>query len=83
MSHPTVHEQLDAALAAVDQISTASSAELADLRTHLLGRKAGVLTMVLRSLGGLPPEERRGVGARANEIKQQLESAFEQREATP
>ena len=82
MSHPTVHEHLDAALAAGDQISTASPAELADLRTHLLGRKAGVLTMVLRSLGGLPPEERRGVGARANEIKQQLESAFEQREAT-
>ncbi len=82
MSHPTVHEHLDAALAAVDQISTASPAELTDLRTHLLGRKAGVLTMVLRSLGGLPPEERRGVGARANEIKQQLESAFEQREAT-
>jgi len=82
MSNPTVHEQLDAALAAVDQISTASADELADLRTHLLGRKAGVLTMVLRSLGGLAPEERRGVGARANEIKQQLESALEQREAT-
>jgi phenylalanyl-tRNA synthetase alpha chain len=81
MSNPTVHEQLDAALAAVDQISTANADELADLRTHLVGRKAGVLTMVLRSLGGLPPEERRGVGARANEIKQQLELVLEQREA--
>ena len=81
MSNPTVHEQLDAALAAVDQISTANADELADLRTHLVGRKAGVLTLVLRSLGRLPPEERRGVGARANEIKQQLELALEQREA--
>ncbi|UCD23401.1 MAG: phenylalanine--tRNA ligase subunit alpha [Gemmatimonadota bacterium] len=81
MSTPTVHEQLDSALAAVEDISTANANELADMRTQLLGRKAGLLTTVLRSLGGLPPEERRDVGARANEIKRQLESAIGRRES--
>ena len=53
--------------------------EIADLeawRVRYLGRK-GELTAILRGLGGLPPEERRAVGAVANQVKEELEIAFE------
>ncbi|MGE0228261.1 MAG: phenylalanine--tRNA ligase subunit alpha [Dehalococcoidia bacterium] len=42
-------------------------------RTATLGR-SGTLTSVLRSLGGLPPEERRAVGEAANRVKDELEA---------
>ena len=44
-------------------------------RTSTLGR-SGSLTSVLRSLGGLGPDERRTVGARANALRDELESAL-------
>ncbi len=81
MSNPTVIEQLDAALAAVDEIAAADATRLAELRTRLVGRKAGVVTKVLRSLGELPAAERRPVGARANEIKNAIEAALRRRES--
>ncbi len=81
MSNPTVIEQLDAALAAVDEIAAADATRLAELRTRLVGRKAGVVTKVLRSLAELPAAERRSVGARANEVKISIEAALSQREA--
>ncbi len=80
MSNPTVHEQLEAALAAVADIGTADASKLAQLRTELVGRKAGALTKILRSVGQLPTEERREVGARANEIRNEVEAALKQRE---
>jgi phenylalanyl-tRNA synthetase alpha chain len=50
-------------------------------RTATLGR-SGRVTSVLRSLGGLPPEERRAVGAAANALRDELEAALaERREA--
>src|SRR3712207_5993736 len=52
--------------------------EIADLeawRVRYLGRK-GELTAILRGLGGLPPEERRAVGAVANQVKEELKTAF-------
>ncbi|UCG86154.1 MAG: phenylalanine--tRNA ligase subunit alpha [Gemmatimonadota bacterium] len=81
MPNPTAIEQLEAALTAVDEIATADADRLTQLRTELLGRKAGVVTKVLRSLQGLPAAERRSVGARANEIKTAIEAALDQREA--
>ena len=57
--------------------------EIADLeawRVRYLGRK-GELTGILRGLGGLPAEERRTVGAVANQVKEELESAFESAKA--
>ncbi len=81
MSNPTVIEQLDAALAAVDEIAAADATRLAELRPRLVGRKAGVVTKVLRSLGELPAAERRPVGARANEIKNAIEAALRRRES--
>jgi phenylalanyl-tRNA synthetase alpha chain len=41
------------------------------LHVHYLGRK-GVLTQFLRSIAGLPPEQRPAAGQKANEIKQRL-----------
>ena len=80
MSNPTVHEQLEAALAAAADIGTADASKLAQLRTELVGRKAGALTKILRSVGQLPAEERREVGARANEIRNEVEAALKRRE---
>ncbi len=48
-------------------------------RVRHLGRKSK-LTQILRSLSTLPLEERREVGARANEIKAILESSLAERE---
>lgn len=61
------------------EIERASTlAELEELRVRYLGRK-GELTSVLRSIAALPPEERREVGAAANELKRRLESLIEER----
>lgn len=52
---------------------------LKQLYNAVLGKK-GEVKLILRSVGQLSPEERRDVGRRANEVKQTLEAAFEQRE---
>lgn len=49
--------------------------DLESWRISYLGRK-GSLIQILRSLADLPLKERRAVGARANELKEILESAF-------
>ncbi len=49
--------------------------DLESWRISYLGRK-GSLIQILRSLADLPLKERREVGARANELKEILESAF-------
>ncbi len=55
--------------------------QLRAARAQLLGKK-GALTAVLKSMGGLEPDQRRDMGARANALKAQVEQAFEQRLAT-
>jgi phenylalanyl-tRNA synthetase alpha chain len=55
-----------------------SSSELEAWRIHYLGKKSG-FTRILRGLGSLPPEERKVVGARANEIKVTLENGWKQK----
>jgi phenylalanyl-tRNA synthetase alpha chain len=54
--------------------------ELEAWRIHYLGRK-GDLIQILRSLATVPINERREVGARANELKKSLEAAFEEKKA--
>jgi len=69
-------------LASEAQAGLASATDEAALQAwHVmyLGRSQGRLTAVLRTLGGLPVEERKRVGAEANALKQQLEAAFETR----
>ncbi|MCO5246301.1 MAG: phenylalanine--tRNA ligase subunit alpha [Anaerolineae bacterium] len=65
------------ALEALQQTTTSEASE-AWYRDYL-GRN-GQLTGVLRKLGGLPKDERPAVGQRANEVKQALESALENRQ---
>ena len=57
-------------LAAISQLR-----ELEPFRVKYLGRK-GEFTLVLRQLGQAPAEERPRLGQMANEIKQELESAY-------
>ena len=63
------------------EIPQADERRLQELKTMLLGRKAGALTEILKTLPGLPPDERKRVGGAANALKRELEHAVEQREA--
>ena len=55
--------------------------ELESWRVRYLGRK-GELTLILRGLVKLPPQERKTVGARANQVKDNLEAGLRQEEQT-
>lgn len=58
--------------------ASTSPASLEEWRLKFLGRR-GVLTQVLRGLGELPKAERRNVGARANQLRDELEQALAER----
>jgi phenylalanyl-tRNA synthetase alpha chain len=79
MAHGSPDEQLAAIARRIDEIATADERQLEDLKTALLGRKAGALTAVLRGLPALPPDERRAVGGRANALKREIEAALDAR----
>lgn len=67
---------------ALDELSKISDLrELESWRVRHLGKKSD-LTQILRSLATLPSEERREVGARANEMKRGLESSLSERQDT-
>lgn len=68
-----VLEQLQTRLAGIDSMDEAA---LAQEHVHVLGRKAGLLTVALKSIAQLPIEERRTFGAELNRLRQQFESAF-------
>jgi len=62
-------------LFSLSKISTEK--ELLEIRVKVLGRK-GSLTQLLKSLGSLPESERREIGKRANEVKEELEKRIEE-----
>lgn len=63
----------------IDDIQqTESKQQLNDIRIQLLGKK-GPITEVLRGMKDLTPDERPKVGSFANEIKQDIAQAIEQR----
>ena len=62
-------------LSSLSKISTEK--ELLEIRVKVLGRK-GSLTQLLKSLGSLPESERRELGRRANEVKEDLEKRIEE-----
>ena len=65
---------------ALKELKAADSMErLEEWRIAYLGRR-GHLTLILRSLGSMSPEERRRVGAAANEAKRLLEDSLNQHE---
>ncbi|MDR1048844.1 MAG: phenylalanine--tRNA ligase subunit alpha [Synergistaceae bacterium] len=51
---------------------------LQELRVRYLGKK-GALTALLKSLGGLPPEERPGAGESLNTLRDELERRIEEK----
>ncbi len=68
---------------ALDAISVAEDASVLEaLRVLYLGRKEGRVSGILRGLGALPPEERPGVGAEANRVKDVVQEALETRITT-
>jgi phenylalanyl-tRNA synthetase alpha chain len=64
---------------ALSALQSASAPQEIDLvRTQYLGRK-GAVTLCLRNIAGLSPEERPEIGRLANEIKKRLETAIKDR----
>ncbi len=51
--------------------------EVSEIRIKVLGRK-GSLTQLLKSLGRLPETERKEIGKRANQVKEELEGKIEE-----
>jgi phenylalanyl-tRNA synthetase alpha chain len=62
------------------EIPQADEHGLTDLKTEILGRKAGALTRILGRVPKLDPAARREVGAAANAVKREFEAAIEARE---
>ncbi|MGH7282014.1 MAG: phenylalanine--tRNA ligase subunit alpha [Polyangiaceae bacterium] len=58
--------------------SAATEQALRDENAKILGKK-GELTGILKLMGQVPAEERKAIGARVNEVKTEIESAFEKR----
>lgn len=62
------------------EIPQADERRLPDLKTELLGRKAGALTRILGLLPTLDPASRKEIGAAANALKREFEAALDARE---
>ncbi len=62
------------------EIPQADARRLLELKTELLGRKAGALTEILKALPTLDAEQRKAVGGAANVLKRDLEQAIGERE---
>ena len=75
----SIHDLLDRALIQIGQAD--SLTRLDQARVEYLG-KAGELTAQLKTLGSLPPEERKPFGQAVNTAKAKIEEALEQRKAT-
>jgi phenylalanyl-tRNA synthetase alpha chain len=57
---------------------TGQSNTLNDIRIRILGKK-GILTTILRGMGELTPEERPVIGEIANQVRQMIERALDER----
>jgi phenylalanyl-tRNA synthetase alpha chain len=66
---------------AVTDLQQADATQLESLRISLLG-KAGSVTGLLKSLGGMPPEDRKSFGAAINDAKATITAALETRRGT-
>src|SRR5439155_8877815 len=62
------------------EIPQADERRLSDLKTEILGRKAGALTQILGRLPKLDPASKKEVGGAANALKREFEAALETRE---
>jgi len=73
---PALRAAFDAAVADASTVN-----DLKAIRDRFLGRKHGLLTALLKSLGSLGPDDRRVIGAAVNTLKQAIEEALAIREA--
>ncbi len=64
----------------LQEIPQADERRLPDLKTEILGRKAGALTRILGLLPTLDPDSRKEIGAAANALKREFETAIAGRE---
>ncbi len=64
----------------LQEIPQANERRLPDLKTEILGRKAGALTKILAALPRLEPAAKKRIGAAANALKHDFEAAFAARE---
>ena len=74
MSETDIHSLKNDLMAAIDGAS--DSAALEKLRVEVLGKK-GKLTVLMKTLGKMEPEERKTFGAALNELKQSVAAAIE------
>ncbi len=81
MSKPSARDEFEAVAATLAEIPHADENRLSEIRIDVLGRKAGRLSGLLRSLGTVAPDERRELGRRANDLKKQIEEALDRRHA--
>src|SRR5439155_1085487 len=65
------------------EIPQADERRLPELKTEILGRKAGALTKILAALPRLEPAARKRIGAAANALKHDFEAAFAPRARDP
>ncbi len=79
-----MHEQLQhIQQSCIDAITKANTlAELEHIDTQFFGRKAGILTGFMKSLGNLSDDDRKIVGAEANTLKASLVALFEEKKKT-
>jgi len=75
--HPS--ELLAALRRRLDDVVQLQAAQLEEWHREILGRKSGKLTAFLKTLPELSAEARRALGSEANQLKTQLEAAFEAR----
>jgi phenylalanyl-tRNA synthetase alpha chain len=73
-----LEELAEAARRELDQLKTGEA--LSGWNSKYIGRK-GEVTQMLRRVGELPKEERPAFGQRANELRQDLEAAYSEKEA--
>src|SRR5207302_1057491 len=59
------------------EIPQTDERRLSDLKTEILGRKAGALTQILGRLPKLDPPSKKEVGAAANALKREFEAALD------
>ncbi len=78
--NPTILASLDALRAGYASRFEAAATEqaLRDENAKILGKK-GELTAILAMMRDVPADQRKTVGARVNEVKTEIESAFEKR----
>jgi phenylalanyl-tRNA synthetase alpha chain len=62
--------------------AASSEKDLKALTDEFLGRKAGAVTALMKTLGTLPPDDKRAFGAAINTLKTEIESALDEKRAS-